>query len=119
MGFVQFFLAGGVPMLFVVVFGLLAVAASVPYARRPGPGALGVVRALTAATTFSVLCATWSDLCAVFTKVPAHPEWVAESGLANIVMIGLGESLTPGVVGFALLSVTWLLVAVGARRAEG
>jgi hypothetical protein len=119
MGFVQFFLAGGVPMLFVVVLGLLAVAAAVPYARRPGNKPLGVVRALTVATAFSVLCATWSDLCAVFTKVPAHPEWVAESGLASVVMTGLGESLTPGVVGFALLSAAWLLVAVGARRVEG
>ncbi len=116
---IRFFLAGGVPMLFVVVLGLLAVASSIPCARRPGPGPLAVVRALTAATVFSVLCATWTDLCAVFTRVPAHPEWTADSGLAPVLLTGLGEALTPGVVGFALLSVTWLLVAVGARRVEG
>jgi hypothetical protein len=33
-------------------------------------------------------------------------------------MQGLAESLAPGILGFTMLSISWLLVAVGTRRAQ-
>lgn len=112
-----FFLAGGVPMLFVLVFGAVALAAAVAYATRPEPEKLGHLVALG----ISVLCASFAgvaaDLLAVSVKVPTFLEGDGAPGLGVLVLAGFGEAMTPAIVGFTVVSIEALIVAVGMRRA--
>jgi hypothetical protein len=52
----------------------------------------------------------------VSVKVPANPEMAASENLPIVLLVGLGESLTPAILGAAIVAVTALLVAVGLRR---
>jgi hypothetical protein len=49
-------------------------------------------------------------------KVPANPEWAKGPDLPLVVMIGIGESLTPAILGFSVLAIAWLVGAFGQRR---
>ena len=57
-----------------------------------------------------------SGFAAVGSKVPAHPEWANSPKIHLIVMEGISESLAGGILGFCLLSLTWMVMAVGHRR---
>jgi hypothetical protein len=111
---IEFFRAGGFPMIFVLLFGALALAAAVRFALRPDALLVDAVRALSAATLLSVGSGTFSDIAAVCSKVPAR--WAHHPKIHLIVMQGIGESMSPGILGFSLLSVAWLVTAVGHRR---
>jgi hypothetical protein len=112
----EFFLAGGIGMLFVLVFGLAALVASAFFARRPDGRRLGAIRALSTATVFAVCAGVAAGFAAVCTKVPGTPEWAHSTDMPLIVLTGCGEALSNAIIGFALLAVTWLFVAVGERR---
>jgi hypothetical protein len=111
------FKAGGFPMWFILVFGAAAFIAAVLFARRPVGRDPATVRALSLATLFSIFGGTAADFGAVCTQVPAHPEWTAGGKMFEVVLQGFGESMSPSLLGFTLLSLTWLVVAVGHRRA--
>lgn len=113
---VEFFRAGGFVMIFVLGFGALAVAAAVHFARSPDERRLGLVRSLSATTLFSMLAGLITDVAAVLHNVPRHPEWLEGSSLPMVVMTGLAEALTPGILGFTLLALAQLVTAVGMRR---
>ncbi len=112
----QFMLEGGVPMVFVLVLGVVALVAAGLFMARPEAHKLGFIQWMSAATLFATLTGVVSDLGAVFTKIPSNPEWSHSPDLALIVMTGLGESTRPGTLGFSLLMLVALLVAVGYRR---
>jgi hypothetical protein len=103
-------------MWVVLLFGLITLVASGLFAFRPDERKIGFIRAMSAATLFSVLSGVSSDLAAVMHKVPQHPEWSKSPELHLIVMTGIGESLAPAVLGFTLLSLVWMVAAVGVRR---
>jgi hypothetical protein len=112
----NFFLAGGFPMWFTLIFGVLAMVAAGSFVRRGRPKSLAVVRALTAATAFIAIAGTSADFTAAMWKIARR--FGDEPKVYLIVMQGLGEAATPITLGFALLSMAWLLVAVGVRRHE-
>lgn len=112
----EFFRLGGFPMLVIVVFGLLGVVQAARFAWAPGPGRVAYQVALGAAILFAGIGGVAVDLVAVATQVPAHPEWIAESGLGVLVLVGVGESLTPLVLASGVLIAQALLVALGLRR---
>jgi hypothetical protein len=111
------FMSGGIPMIFVLVFGLMAVAGGFQFARAPGRGDVRPHAALAFAVLCASVCGVLTDLTTVATQVPANPEWAESPDLHLILLIGLGESLAPGVLGFALVAVQALLVSFGLRRA--
>ena len=113
---IDFFRAGGFSMVFVLLFGLLALAAAVRFALWPDVRLSDMLRALTVATLFSVGSGLFSDIAAVCTKVPRNPDWAKGPDLPLIVMTGIGESMAPGVLGCSLLAIAWLIAAVGHRR---
>jgi hypothetical protein len=113
---VAFLLSGGIGIFFVFAFGLAALLASAFFAHRPDARRLGAIRALGNATLFSTLAAVCTGFGAVCSKVPSTPEWANSPDMPLIVMTGIGESLSNAIVGFALLAVTWMVVAVGERR---
>lgn len=110
------FMGGGLSMVFVLVFGLMAVALAAWFAGSPGTGDVRSHVALGVAVLAASLCGVMTDLTAVATQVPANPEWAQSPDLAMILLVGLGESLAPGVLGFALVAVQALLVSFGLRR---
>jgi hypothetical protein len=121
---------GGFPMYFILGFGLVSLGWAAVYAAQGKRKALGFVHSMMAATFFVILSAVMVDMGMVF-KTLAGSDDVGEARHAmaadvahrtEILLEGLGESMAPGVMGFSLLGLTALLLAVGASRvakAEG
>jgi len=105
---------------FVVLIGLATLAAAVTFAFRPEERRLAIVRPLGAATTFSSLAAfllgVANGLVALNRALELAADPAASARAWRMFISGLAESPAPLVLAFALLAVTWLLVAVGLRR---
>ena len=112
---VEFMKAGGWSMWIVLLFGLGSLAAAVLFLVKRDLGKLALVRALSLATVFAIASGLCANVAAVMTFAPEH---APEGELVKAVMHGLAESLAPGILGFTMLSISWLLVAVGTRRAQ-
>ena len=105
---------GGFVMVFVLGFGLTALVAAILFAIRPAQRKLPFVRGMSHATLFAIL----SGICADFGATAHHllerfaekPDWYF------YMILGLGESMAPGIIGFSLLSLVWLVSAFGERR---
>ena len=112
---------GGFPIWFVIAFGLLALAAAARFAYSAERKHLGVVIGLSVATLFSILNGIVADLATVGHSVMVNwdkfIEGTGPSTIARIISQGTAESLTPGILGFTLLSLTWLVAAAGLARA--
>lgn len=108
--------AGGVAMWVVLFAGLAALVCAVVFARRPTERNLAVVRPLSVATVFAALAGIASDLGATMQHVSSLGEDTARPDVTLLALAGVGESMAPAILAFALLTVVWLLVAVGLRR---
>ena len=113
---------GGFPIWFVLAFGFISLGGAALFARRPDKRQLAFVIGMSVATLFSILNGIVADLCTVGHSINAHWDkfYSAEGGYQGVVQAlnqGSAESLTPGIIGFTLLSLTWLVVATGLRRA--
>ncbi|MBM4321286.1 MAG: hypothetical protein FJ125_15400 [Deltaproteobacteria bacterium] len=97
-------------------FGLVALVAAALFVWRPDVRKVETVRALERAVLFSTLSGLVSALAAVGYKVPANPEWARSPDMPLIVMTGIAESMSAPILGFTVLSLVALLVAVGHRR---
>lgn len=113
---IEFFMAGGWSMFLILALGLVTLVAAASFMRKPEARDVGMIRGFSVATVFAVLCGIAADLAAVFTHVPNNPEWAHSPDMPLIVMTGLGESLTPAILGFAMLTLAWMVTAVGVRR---
>jgi hypothetical protein len=106
--------------LFVAVVALGSLATAVRFALRPTERGLGVLRPLSAATTFASLTAfllgTTNALVATIHRLEAAAEPAASAEAWRGFLAGLAEATVPLVIAFALLAVAWLLAAVGLRR---
>ena len=107
---------GGVPMLFVVAFGLLTFAAAAMFAARGDRRRLGFIAGMGVATLLSVLGGISADLAAVGHHGPERCG--TRIDLPGCLLIGFAESMSPGIVGFTLLSLAAMLTAVGLSRAS-
>jgi hypothetical protein len=111
----KLFMHGGVGSWFVVLLGLVCLVTAALFAWRPDEGRLAVLRALSLATAGSMFTgfvagvAKSLDGCA---RLPPamHDRW------PMFAIKGISESSALLVLGFALLTLTWLIVAVGLRR---
>lgn len=105
---------------FVVVVGLATIAVAITFALRPTERTLAVLRPLCAATLFSALAAFLlgiaNGLVALGRALDRATDAAASAGVWRMFIDGLAESPAPLILGFALVSVSWLLVAVGLRR---
>lgn len=105
---------GGFVMVFVLGFGLTALVCAILFAVRPARRKLPFLRGMSYATLFAVLSGICADLAAVGHHVPDRfadkPDWYM------YLILGVGESMAPGILGFSILSLVALCAAVGARR---
>ena len=74
--------------------------------------------ALGRSLTWATLLAVASGLCANFAAVMSYAAQNERPDLHLVVMQGLAEAVTPGILGLTMLSISWLLVAVGTRRVQ-
>jgi hypothetical protein len=112
----NFLLAGGWSTWFVLVFGTLALYTSIRFAFSADTRRLAIVRALSSATVFATLAGVGANFIAVMNKTTTIPELRDDPNFAHVVMQGLGEAISPAVLGFCFLALTWLFIAVGTRR---
>jgi len=103
-------------MWFVLIFGLITVAAAIGFALQPRPEGEHAVRSFSRATTFSILSTVCLDLAAVGSRVPNEPAFANHPRIHFVVMEGIAESLAPAILGCTLLCFVWLLMALGQRR---
>jgi len=114
LGFMQ---EGGYSMWLILVLGLLALGLAGSFAVRPAERKLNILRPLSLATVFSILGAIAADIGAVMKRVPQLPEFASSPDLrVALYTSGIGESMVPAILGFTVLSLVWLLAAVGFRR---
>lgn len=112
---IEFFVAGGVVMWFVLGFGLAALIGAVFFARRPHELRLGALRALCRATAFASVAGFVAGV-AVTLKLCAQLPPAEASSWHVYAILGLAESSSNLILGTALLALTWLVIAVGLRR---
>lgn len=112
----DWFVAGGWSMWFLVLIGALSLIAAAGFARRPDPAQLERIASLSRAVAWSTLVGVASDLAAVGYTIPHKPEWAHSPDLALLVLEGVAESMSPAILGGAILSVSALLVAAGCGR---
>src|SRR5262245_7409695 len=110
---------GGIPMWFILLFGLLALGGSVWYAMAPEPRRLGLVRGMSAATLFSTLSGTAAAVGATLHtlaggRIPEYSFKTPDGPL--FLMTGLAESMSAMIMGFSFLALVGLICAVGAVR---
>ncbi len=113
----RFIQEGGYSMWLILVLGLLCLGLAASFAFRPAERKLNILRPLSLATVFSILGAIAADLGVVMKRVPQLPEFTSNPDLRVVLYTsGIGESMVPAILGFTILSVAWLLAAVGYRR---
>jgi hypothetical protein len=106
---------GVIPMSFLMLFGAAALLAAFFFAVRGERKTLGFVKGMAAATLFTTLAATCAEVEAAgepytFRGHPINPH--------AMIIEGLAESTSPGIVGFSFLALTSMLTAVGRRRMD-
>lgn len=126
---------GVIPMSFILLFGFLALGSAFFYALKAEKKTLGFIKSMALATLFATLAASCADVGATLyatsktmdppgfdtqtmpgIKTTTEAERMAEAH--HIIVQGLAESTSPGIVGFSLVALTWMLVAVGRRRMD-
>jgi len=112
----SWFVAGGFPMVFVTLFGCVAVADAARFAAQPAPGRLDPIKAYGVAVALAALAGVAVDLSVVARFVANDPELSVPGTFGPAVLAGIGEALAPAILGGAVLSVVALLSAVGLRR---
>lgn len=109
-------IAGGVPMVFVVVFGLVSVLAAARYAYAPGDGRFGHLVALSGSVVAAAIAGCAADLMAAAMHIADNEAWTSGPDFPVYVLMGFGESMSPLILGFGLVAATAVLTAVGLRR---
>jgi len=106
---------GGWPIWFTLLFGLITLAGAARFAISARRKHLGFVLGLAAATLFSTLNGVVADLAAVGHHM--NQRWDELSpNLVPALLQGFAESMSPGILGFTLLSLAALICAVGLSR---
>lgn len=105
---------------FAMIVGLVTLVTAVIFALRPSERTLSILRPLSAATIFSSLAAFLlgiaNGLTAYLRLLDRTAEGPAGDPPWRLLLEAFREAPAPLVVAFALVSVVWLLAAVGLRR---
>ncbi len=110
----------GPPFFFYAAVALVTLVVAIRFAFRPAERTLAILRALCAATVFSDLAAFFLGLANGLSglKIVAERSGGSLAAVTHplVVLGGVIEALASLVLGFAVVAVAWLLVAVGLRR---
>ena len=115
----ELFVEGGYPMWFLLLAALAALASAGSFAARPTSRRLDLTRALGSTTLASILMGTAADVAAVGHHAPEYLASHPGETMASDVLKGLGESMSPAILGFSSIALVCVLIAFGIYRAEG
>jgi hypothetical protein len=106
---------GGMPIWFVILFGLIALVDAVLIARRADARKLAFLRAMTLTVVFAMITGFAGGVAKSIHGCRGLPparraEW------PFFLMLGTGESLAIVVMGSTLLTLAWFIAAIGVRR---
>jgi hypothetical protein len=110
------FVEGGFPMWFLLAFGLATLVFAARFALAPARRALRTTFALASGTALATLTAMCADVAAVGHGAPGYLKTHPETTLVDALLQGVAESMSPCIVGFAMLSLAALIVALGYQR---
>ena len=99
--------------LLTLILGVVPLAMAIVYASRPTERNLALMRPLSLAGLFAAIAGTLSGFINVL-RLFWSREPTAET--YRVMAVGAAESLVPVLVGFACLTVAWLVVAIGMGR---
>jgi len=103
-------------LAFMLVAGVWTLVTAISLAIRPGERKLAVFRPLSVCTVMAILSGTTTALAlALRSAADAAAEGWSPAAMSRL-LVGLAESMVTAVLGFSVLAVSWLLVAVGFRR---
>jgi len=105
-------------VFFLLAFGLLAMGLAVRFAIAPSRRMLKTTLALSAATALTSINGIFAALSAVGHQVPDYVARHPETTLAQATLLGVGESMSPGILGFTVLSLIALILALGIYRQD-
>lgn len=112
----DFFVEGGWGMYPTLIFGLISVGAAIWFALKPEPRRLAFTAGMWLTLVSAIVHATWTDLASVFGNLGEGAQ-KPETPVVAILFIGLKESTRPGALGGIFLTLTLLIVSIGALRA--
>ncbi len=104
-------------MWFLLVFGALSLICGARFALRPDANRLRLALALSSATLFTVLTAICADLAMVGHHAPEYLAKHSGESLATVLLQGFAESMSPAILGFTMLTLVTLFIALGYYRA--
>jgi hypothetical protein len=110
-------LSGFLHAAVILLLSLATLGVAVAFAVRPAERKLAVLRPLSLATVFAVVSTTYAGLGATLVHV-AEGGTVPPDKLVASLVEGLAEATVPGIFAFAVLSLAWVMVAVGMRRQD-
>ena len=99
-----------------LMMGVVPLVMAVVYASRPTEQNLALMRPLSLAGLFAAIAGTLLGFINVL-KVFWTREATTET--YRVMAVGAAESLVPVLLGFACLTVAWLVVAIGMARRSG
>jgi hypothetical protein len=112
---IKLFTDGGWSMWFILLFGFVALATAGWFSMRPSKTQIGFIKWMGTATLFSILAGFCSDMGTVLFAVVK----IEDTNLrGQVICEGFAESMSPGIMGFVILSLVALLTAVGRRRLD-
>lgn len=91
---------------------------AVRFASAPSRRVLRTTLALCAATALTSINGILAAFSAVGHQAPEYVKHHPESSLSEAVLLGFGESMSPGILGFTILSLVALIWAVGVYRQD-
>jgi hypothetical protein len=107
---------GGFPVIPLLLFGLTAMAFAVRFAMAPSQRVLRTTLALCAATLLTSINGIFAAIAAVGHHAPEYVKAHPGESLSEVVLLGVGEAMSPGILGFTILSLTALILALGVYR---
>jgi hypothetical protein len=111
---IGFMRSGGFNMLVLAVLAIPALWTAVGFARNADPHRLSILRALTLAIVFATITGWVTGLVATCRHVAGDPEMMKEP--LGYLLIGFAESCANLVLGGGIVTLAWILIAVGVRR---
>ncbi len=107
---------GGIPMWFLLAFGIGMLILAVRYAIAPTAWALRASLGMGGATLFTTFSGTCAALGAVGHHAPAYLKAHPESTMVEVLILGFAESMSAGILGFTMLSLWAMILTFGFYR---
>jgi hypothetical protein len=113
---ITLFQEGGFPMWFLAAFGVGMLVFAIRFAKAPTRWSFRATLGLGSATLFTAVTGTCADLAAVGHHAPAYLKAHPGMTLPEVLLQGMAESMSPGILGFTMLSLASLIVTLGFYR---